>query len=93
MESKNSITINIPEGFEIVYKFKKLKDPNYIKIKNSSEGAKIARKKYYESNKDKIRESQRIKMAEVYKNNPEYREKTIERAKERSKRIKNQVSE
>ena len=93
MESKKSITIDIPEGFEIVYKFKKIITSEDIKLKNSTENAKIARKRYYEENKEKLNKILKVKMAEVYKNNPEYREKTIERAKERQKRIKESNNE
>ena len=54
----------------------------------TTEAQKKAFHKYYEKTKDRDREKMAMHMKNKYNNDEEYRRKTIERAKERYRRIK-----
>lgn len=71
--------IEVPEGYKLIVKFKKIKPRIIIKDDKHKELVKKVNKTYYEKNKERLKEMAK----EKYQNNLEYKNKTIENSKRR----------
>jgi hypothetical protein len=76
--------IEVPEGYKLIVKFKKIKPRIIVKDEKHKELVKKVNKTYYEKNKERLKEMAK----EKYKNDIEYKNKTIENAKKRNESLK-----
>lgn len=76
--------IEVPEGYKLVVKFKKIKPRIIIKDDKHKELVKKVNKTYYEKNKERLKETAK----EKYQNDIEYKNKTIKNAKKRNELLK-----